>query len=240
VNTVRVFKRLESIEFRREINTALWVPAFDNAGQPDAGWSCRDHAGVVAMLLRCEGMQTFVVNGRAAFFGSERSTLVLTSHSWAFALELGVWDLSVKAEYAQNGMRVALSPVAGGRVSRHRGGRVHFTNDTAEFDALLGSDANAMGLRAVYLDESLDKITTTYVESPAVWINSPLTDRLIARYGRANYAGLVLHLRGIVDGTQMPLASRGQEGMWEALEKSYPSPEAKLLKLASVPIRDAP
>jgi hypothetical protein len=93
---------LYSEEFVEEIHHLLWQAPFNNKGAMDAGWNCRDHALIVALLLRNFGIPSFVCFGKMMLVtgpnGNERSLGdSVNPHSWNFIQEADWLDVSVRA-----------------------------------------------------------------------------------------------------------------------------------------------
>jgi hypothetical protein len=133
--------RLSSPALLRDLNRALWIDPFLNGDTVDAGWSCRDHAWVVAMVCLAEGVPAFVIHGVAGFVGtsatsSTRLRVVIEPHAWAAGEQVGYCDLSVKPEYPDpvGGGGVRLAAVVGNRFVGSIGNSVYLAKDRSDFD----------------------------------------------------------------------------------------------------------
>lgn len=210
-------RHLKNSTFRRELNTALWMPAFENQGVLDEGWSCRDHAWIVAALARSFGTESQVFHGRAVFAGPTARFMSLMDvqfHSWAGLAGMGFWDLSLRPNGNARGM--TLAPVVGNTFLPPFPGSVHIARDEADFQRqTAGLRAKPKVTTAIYWPVSNDVVALSSAVAARNLINSPLTDGLNEQFGQADYERLLLHLRQMLLGEQKPLASQGQTALWK-------------------------
>src|SRR5688500_7447143 len=88
---------MRDVLLRRELNTALWIEPLVNRGAFDAGWNCRDHAWVTALLACCTGLPGIVFRGGATFiskYGGVSMAVAVPNHAWAAVDRVGYVDLS--------------------------------------------------------------------------------------------------------------------------------------------------
>jgi len=95
--------KLTSDRFLREVRHFLWLEGHVNNGKYDAGWNCRDHGWLTAFLVKAAGLEPAMLHGEAAFVlrktASTSGILFLQDpHSWAGTVDLGIIDLSTRAE----------------------------------------------------------------------------------------------------------------------------------------------
>ena len=93
------------LELGKELHNLLWDDSgpTDRHGNADNGRSCRDHAFILGIALRCNGSEVAMQHGEAMFVGgpaganSPRGTLLQVHfHGWLVDNEQRITDLSVK------------------------------------------------------------------------------------------------------------------------------------------------
>lgn len=214
-------KALKNSTFRHELNTALWMSPFPNEGVLDQGWSCRDHAWIVAALAESYGVESRIFHGKALFTGprngkSKRIIMHVGRHSWAAIDGLGYYDLSLKPRNTEPCLE--LSPVIGNKFLPPFKGTVHIVNDADVYEQRVAQlRANTPATEAIYHCLRYDQIVPTSILPAHDAIQSPLTDWLIDRFGQADYVGLMRHLHKVIAGETTPLAPQGQEAIWQSV-----------------------
>ena len=84
-----------------EIHHFLWMKPFKNRGRRDEGWSCRDYAAMVGLLLQLHGIQSTVCTGKMMVMSGPTEDgrpcgLEANPHSWNLIEGFGHVDLSVR------------------------------------------------------------------------------------------------------------------------------------------------
>lgn len=226
--TFRVPLRIFNGEkFLRELHHFLWTPAQVIGDAVDAGWSCRDHALVVGILLESFGYKAMLAHGEALFVrgpSGKSPSVCFTQrpHHWLLVQEVGAMDLSVKPDFASGGeqIRFPLRTLFANQWHPRGKGRVIFINDAKAFaraeEALPQQRNHAT---AVYLTKEAEHIHEGHINYSAGWIGSALTGLLEAQYGNpvALYAALMLHLHAFVSGNAPSLADLSFGESWKRL-----------------------
>lgn len=217
-------KDLLSDRFLRELHHFLWTGPSVHGATTDAGWNCRDHAWVTALLARSLGHKPILLHGEALFVAgpngrSESVSVRQRPHSWVAMEKVGAIDLSVKPQsrVSGNDFRLPIACVfANAWIPRARGKAV-FTEDAA----VLTRAAEELPQRrnqvsAVYLINEAEDFHAGHLTRAAGWIGSPLTLYLDSLYGNPSdlYAALMLHLRAFLEGGAQSLTGLPFDEAW--------------------------
>src|SRR5688572_6667019 len=91
-----------------EVHRLLWMEPFHNRGVLDLGWSCRDHAFVVACLLRLTSTSTRLVHGKCMYVQGPEATSppcaigqechAVAGHTWLKSSDGKIMDVSPRLE----------------------------------------------------------------------------------------------------------------------------------------------
>lgn len=215
---------LYSDRFLREIHHFLWIGPSVHGETTDAGWSCRDHAWVTALLARSLGHKSILLHGEACFVvgPNERSVSISVHqrpHSWVIAEKVGAIDLSIKPDsrVSESDFRIPITGIfANAWIPRARG-KVFFLDDAAVF-ARAAEDLpqRRNQLSAVYLINEAEDLHAGHLTRAAGWIGSPLTLQLDSLYGNPSdlYAALMLHLRAFLEGDAQSLTGLPFDEAW--------------------------
>jgi hypothetical protein len=222
-------KDLLSDPFLRELHHFLWIGPSVHGATTDAGWSCRDHAWITALLARSLGHKPILLHGEALFVvgpngRSESVSIRQRPHSWIAMEEVGAIDLSVKPQSRVSGsdFRLPITCVfANAWIPRARG-KVAFIEDAAVFArAAEELPQRRNQASAVYLINEAEDFHAGHLTRAAGWIGSPLTLYLDSLYGNPSdlYAALLLHLRAFLDGDAQSLTGLPFEEAWRWLAR---------------------
>ncbi len=197
-------------KFLAELRALLWTKPIVNHGWFDGGWSCRDHAVVLAALLALDGHEPTIRHGKCTFvqgatadqppvgFGQEPTHPI--GHSW-LAIGAVNLDLSPQLNTPRQGWRPLKSiGVIGNRWLTEAGAsQVALTGTTTDYEHQIAIASHLTNeLRAIYLlerEEPFDRRMLTLG-----YVNSPLTDRIRRFAGELAYSNLVSHLDSVRQG----------------------------------------
>jgi hypothetical protein len=220
-------KDLLSDRFLREIHHLLWMAPSLAQDRMDAGWNCRDHAWVTALLLRSFGHRSTFFHGEAFFVRGQTGNAAGVSydqrpHTWIFVESVGAIDLSVKPAFSISGddFRIPISGVFANEAMPRGRSKAYFLTDAAAY-ARAAEDLpkRRNQVSAVYLLSEAEHLHEGHLTRAAGWIGSALTGRLHAAHGNPSdlYAALLLHLRSILDGSAASLSGLSFEQAWARL-----------------------
>ena len=219
-------KDLISTRFVREVHGFLWLDGALVDAVVDIGWSCRDHALVLGVLLGVLGYRAMLAHGRAAFgrqSGAREPVTVLQSpHQWVWLDGIGPVDLSIKPSFTSAGVdyRLDLAGVYGRECLPLGRGRVAVVNEADAFERALPQLAAERNHRtALYWMQEVEHVHGGHVTHSPGWIRSPLTGWLDDTLGdpAARYAALILHLEGFLQRARSSLVAGGAAEAWRRL-----------------------
>lgn len=220
-------RTLHSERFLREIHHLLWSASSLSGHVVDAGWNCRDHAWVMALLVRALGYEAVVIHGEAHFIkgpngNSGAVTYFQRPHTWLAVENVGAIDVSARATFQVGADRfqAAITCVfADAWLPRGRGNSYFFTDANAYARAVEELSGRRNQLSAVYLIQEAEQLHEGLLSRAAGWVGSPLTKRLGSIYGNPSdlYAALLLHLRAYLAGDAPSLSGLSVEESWARL-----------------------
>ena len=222
-------KDLLAGRFLREMHHFLWIGPSVHGATTDAGWNCRDHTWVTALLARSLGHQPVLLHGEALFVAgpngrAESVSVRQRPHSWVAMEKVGSIDLSVKPQSRVSGgdFRLPITCVfANAWIPRARGKAV-FIEDAAVFArAAEELPQRRNEVSAVYLINEAEEFHAGHLTRAAGWIGSPLTSCLDSLYGNPSdlYAALMLHLRAFLEGDAQSLTGLPFDEAWRWLAR---------------------
>ncbi len=222
-------RELHSDRFLRELHHFLWVGPSVHGEATDAGWSCRDHAWITALLAHSLGHKSVFFHGEACFVVGPNGRAASTSiqqrpHSWVVLDKVGAIDLSIKPENRVSGsdFRLPISCIFANAWMPRARGQVYFLEDAAVFvraaEELL---QHRNQISALYLVNEAEDLHAGHLTRAAGWIGSPLTLHLDSLYGNPSdlYAALLLHLRAFLDGDAQSLTGLPFDEAWRWLAR---------------------
>ncbi len=196
----------------------------------DAGWSCRDHAWVTALLAQSYGYRPALFHGEAFFAvgPNGKSAGVSVSqrpHSWVVVEDAGAIDLSVRPDVRINGgdFRLPITCVfADSWLPRDRGSVSVLYDARVYANAIEDLPQRRNTLSAMYLVNEAEWFHAGLVTRAAGWIRSPLTQQLGATHGEPSdlYAALALHLRAFIEGEAQSLTGLPHAEAWHRLSRA--------------------
>ncbi len=216
---------LASEPFRQELHHLLWIDPLINKGVRDEGWSCRDHALVVAALAAIRGHAAVAISGSVGFVqgpvGDQRPVgRNIGPHWWLMIESMGTCDFSPRLiktrelpEWGdwQDAFLLGSAYVPAGTIA------YAMTPHEPTFQAAFAAATNQEGVRtALYLRKAAEPLGLAQFERARDWINSPLTDRLKQRFPLRKdiYLRAVLHLDDFIKGAAASLRGLPQMQAW--------------------------
>lgn len=223
-------REFSSERFLREIHHFLWIDPQRVGDSLDAGWSCREHALVLGLLVESFGHRTLLVHGEAFFARGASGKSASTSfsqkpHNWVLVQDVGAIDISIKPDFDNAGdrFRLPLNCIFANEWLPRGRGRVFFVDDAGVFAraaAELPQQRNHA--TAVYLTREIEHLHYGHITHSAGWAGSALTSLLDAQYGNPSdlYAALMLHLRAFVLGDAPGLSKLSFHASWAELARA--------------------
>lgn len=210
----------------REIHHFLWIEPIISAEVVDAGWSCRDHAWLTALLAHSLGCRPTLFHGEAFFVKARTKRSGTISyyqrpHSWVVVEGVGAIDLSINPDFIISGDHFQIpikcifsdqcQPVGRKKVFFCHQGNADVYSRAIEYPEKLSTE-----VAAIYLIKEAEQFHAGHIQRAAGWIGSPLTVRLDAVYGNPSdlYAALLLHIRAFIEGRAPGLSGLPQEESW--------------------------
>jgi hypothetical protein len=235
---------LISDRFLLELHHLLWVdPSFAGA-TVDAGWNCRDHAWLTALLVRSLGHNPLLFHGEAHFIKGPNGTSSSHSyyqrpHTWIAVENVGAIDLSIKPEFSIFGddYRLPITCVFANEWIPRGKSKASFLDDALAFArAMEELPRRRNQVSAIYLTQDAEQLHAGHLTFAAGWIGSPLTKRLDAIYGNPSdvYAALLLHMRSFLNGDVPGLSALSFEDAWSRLAVTRSGAIARARQLMEV------
>lgn len=222
-------KDLASPRFLREIHHLLWIEPTLHGTTVDAGWNCRDHAWLTAIIARLLGHRPALVHGEACFVnaqGGPRGACRFRQnpHTWIHVDGVGAVDLSVRPRFTVSGDEYRMTfkcLFAGDCLPRGRG-RACVLENPDLYASVVESPSSIGPVVAVYLLREAEEIHPGLLSRVAGWIRSPLAERLGARYGNPSdlYCALLLHLCAFLGRAATSLAGLAFDEAWSRIAKT--------------------
>ncbi len=214
--------------FKKEINHLLYANSQTGSdGEFDAGWNCRDHALVMALMLKsgdnypkiASGKCMFVqgpVAGNAAFVIGQEDHYK-SGHNWLIHSKFGLIDVSPSLQSREHRFRALFNgifnrvwlPLGKERAS------VVVCRDPHDYVVEIEKANHAMAhSTAVYLHLGEQEVTEKLIESPFKFLNSRFSTEIKSRFGSDFYPAVAKHLHDFVVGKKNSLMSQGRVKAW--------------------------
>lgn len=222
-------KDLASPRFLREIHHVLWIEPTLLGTTVDAGWNCRDHAWLTAIIARLLGHRSALVHGEACFVNARggprgASRFRQNPHTWIHVDGVGAVDLSIRPQFTVAGdeYRMAFKCLFAGDCLPRGRGRACVLENPDLYASVVESPSSTGPVAAVYLLREAEEVHQGLLSRAAGWIRSPLAERLGARYGNPSdlYCALLLHLCDFLGRTATSLAGLSFDDAWSQLAKT--------------------
>ena len=221
--------------FKKEINHLLYSNGVTGSdGEYDAGWNSRDHALVMALMLKsgdnypriASGKCMFVqgpVAGNAAFrMGQENQQN--GGHNWLVHAKFGHMDVSPSLLSKEHRFREPFNGIFN-RVwlppGKERVSVVVCDNPRDYEEAIENAGHKMAHSSAVYLHMDDTEVTGKLITSPFKFLNSRFSVEIKSRFGADFYPAVAKHLQNFVVGNRDSLISLGRLQAWGAVVDQY-------------------
>lgn len=235
--------------FLREIHHLLWIDPFINKKKRDAGWSCRDHALILAGVGQLRGLESNLVSGAAQFIqgpttGHPPFGLFVDPHTWVNFDGLGTFDISITfAQTPKFSKSADWEPfrVIGSKIDPRGQLGYILTRDASRFESFGNMASHEENKRvAIYLEAKREPFDPKTLLDAFGWCNSPLTIRIqkIIKKNTALYPKAIMHLSDFLDGRAESLTRLPQMSAWKKIASERDESAQQVLdamKAASYP-----
>ena len=192
-NQIDKTRMMGTAAFKKEINHLLYSNSYTGSdGEFDAGWNCRDHSLVMALMLK-------------------------SGDTWLLHSKFGVIDVS--PDLLSKGHRFR-DPFNGifNRVWLPQGIErvsVVLCNDPGQYEKLIEKARRSMShSTAVYLHLDDQEVTEKLIKSPFKFLNSRFSTEIKQRFGSDFYPAVAKHLHNYVLGKSNSLISVARLKAW--------------------------
>jgi hypothetical protein len=224
----------------RDLHRLLWIPGLVNRGEPDGGWSCRDHAAILGALLALHQVPADLAHGRCMFVqgatsgrspsGIGQELGQASGHTWLEIAGAGIVDLSpnLAPDPPQRGWyNLDFAGIVFDRWRPAGAGQVIRCSTAAEYSRQIALASHLEdGVVALYLEERRSAFDPLLLVTRTM-IDSPQCDRVFDKYGPSAYVSVVLHLRDLLLGEAPPVGGVSQSKAWSTVLSRYPDPLAE-------------
>ena len=227
-NKIDQSRMMGTSSFKKEINHLLYSDGHTSSdGELDPGWNCRDHALVMALLLKSGDNYPKIANGKCMFVQgpiSGNPSLEIgqesgysSGHNWVIHSKFGHIDVNPTLQLKHhrfsapfNGVfnRVWLPP-GKDRVS------VVVCDSPADYESEIQKATHAMShSTAVYLHLDDLEVSEEMIKSPFKFLNSRISNEIKKRFGPDFYIAVARHLHGYMLGKKNSLVGQARLKAW--------------------------
>lgn len=217
--------------FKKEINHLLHSASFTSSGgEIDQGWNGRDHALVMALMLKSADGYPKIASGKVMFvqgpvagnaaFGIGQPESYKIGHSWLLHAKFGNIDLSPSLHTREHSFREPLNGIFN-RVWLPPGKErtsVEMADDplvyAAKIDKAMQKQAHST---AVYLHTDDFEVTEKLLESPFKFLGSRFSTEIKNRFGADFYPAVAKHLHDFVVGKADSVTGLAKIQAWGAV-----------------------
>jgi hypothetical protein len=229
-------RRMGTSAFKNEINHLLHTQGhMGTDGVFDPGWNSRDHALVMALLLKRSGTYPKITTGKCRYvqgpylknssFGIGQKDDYGIDHNWVVDQKFGLIDISPLLESKNHLFRATFNGIFG-QVWLPQGKervKVVVCHDSSAYEQEIDKAGRLNGLStAVYKQVSDKEVTDQMVESPFKFLRSHLSVEIKKRFGSAFYPAVAHHLQGFMRGERDSLKSVEKLKAWGTLLDDFP------------------
>jgi hypothetical protein len=229
-------RRLGTSAFKEEINHLLHTqhhPGSD--GEQDQGWNCRDHALVMAMMLKRAGTYPKIATGKCMYvqgpylknnsFEIGQKGDYSGNHNWVIDQKFGVIDVSPNLESKQHRFRAAFNGIYGQVWLPQAKERVKVVvcHDSNTYEQEIDKANRLNGLStAVYMHVGELQVSDQVIETPFKFLRSALSAEIKKRFGAGFYPAVAKHLHGFMLGKRDSLKHLEKLKAWGVLLDDFP------------------
>ena len=223
--------------FKKEINHLLYSQGYTgNDGELDAGWNCRDHALVMALMLKSGDTYPKIANGKCMFvqgpysgnaaFGIGQEAHHVSGHNWLVHAKFGLIDVSPSLEASHHRIRAPFNGIFN-RVWLPPGkekAKVVLCDEPHEYEQEINKASKAYGhSTAVYMHLDDLEVTEKLIKSPFKFLNSRFSTEIKKRFGSDFYPAVANHLQHYILGERNSLLSLGNLKAWGTVVDEFPA-----------------
>jgi hypothetical protein len=223
-------EKVTTDKFLAELHHLLWTEPFDNEGNRDEGWNCRDHAFITGLVLQLLKQRCAVMYGKAYFIQgptTEQPGIGLEQkiHAWLGLDGQGFMNLSPRLTRCSNSLWRPWGLKYIARNTCSPDGTFEFARSEDDYAQRFERAAEQADTRtAIYCGKGYDNIDREFAENAFKFIDSPLTKRLSEKYADDLYLKGAIHLFKLVRGDTKSLQQRSQDDAWEEIARLPGSP----------------
>jgi len=234
-NQIDKSRMMGTSAFKKEINHLLYSNSHTGIdGELDWGWNCRDHALVMARLLKSGDHYPKIVNGKCMFvqgpvagnaaFAIGQENYHKSGHNWLVHSKFGLIDVSPSLQTKQHRFRESFNgvfnrvwlPPGKNRVS------VVLCHDPQDYETEIRKARRAMAhSTAVYLHLDELEVTEKLLKSPFKFLNSRFSTEIKSRFGSGFYPAVAHHLHDFMLGKRDSLMSLGRLKAWGSVVDEF-------------------
>ncbi len=234
-NMIDQSRMMGTAAFKKEINHLLYSTSFTGSdGEFDPGWNSRDHALVMALMLKSGDTYPKIANGKCMFvqgpvagnaaFTIGQESHYKSGHGWIVHSKFGLIDvsptlLSKKHRFREpfNGVfnRVWLPP------GKERTSVVVCDNPIDYEKEIENASRKMAHSTAVYLQLDDSEVTEKMIESPFKFLNSRFSTEIKSRFGPDFYPAAAKHLHDFMLGKADSLMSQARIKAWGTVVDGY-------------------
>jgi hypothetical protein len=202
-------RRMGTSAFKKEINHLLHARGHIEGNDGfNTGWNSRDHALVMALLLKRKGTFPKIASGKCMYLqgpylryssigvGQEHDHV--GGHSWVVDPTFGLIDVSPVLQIKKRKLRATFDGVFG-RVWQPTGKdrvRVVVCDDADTYEQETEKATRLTGqTTAVYVHLEDFEVTDSLIESPFKYLNSDISEEIKKRFGAEFYPAVASHLQ---------------------------------------------
>lgn len=234
-NNIDKTRVMGTAAFKKEINHLLYSNSYTGGdGEFDPGWNSRDHALVMALMLKGPDGYPKIAGGKAMFvqgpvagnaaFSIGQQVDDRSGHSWLLHARFGIIDVSPSLQTREHRFREPFNgvfnrvwlPPGKGRTS------VELVDDpvvyAGEIDKALHKQAHST---AVYLHLDETEVTDKLIESPFKFLGSRFSVEIKSRFGANFYPAAARHLHDFVVGKSDSLTGLARIQAWGAVVDAF-------------------
>jgi len=227
-NQVDKSRMMGTAAFKKEINHLLYSNSITgNDGEFDAGWNCRDHSLVMALMLKSGDNYPKIANGKCMFvqgpvagnaaFRIGQEDYYKSGHNWLVHSKFGLIDVSPTLQSKEHRFREAFNGIFN-RVWLPPGkerASVVVCHDLHDYAEEIEKASHAMShSTAVYLHLDEQEVTEKLIDSPFKFLNSRFSTEIKSRFGSDFYPAVAKHLHDFVLGRSNSLISLARVKAW--------------------------
>lgn len=234
-NVIDKTRMMGTAAFKKEINHLLYSNSFTTSdGEFDPGWNSRDHALVMALMLKSGDKYPKIAHGKCMYvqgpvsgnaaFGIGQEDYYKSGHSWLVHSKFGLIDVSPALQSKDHHFREPFNGVFN-RVwlppGKERANVVVCLDPDDYAEEIEKANRKMAHSTAVYLHLSEVEVTEKLIESPFKFLNSRFATEIKSRFGTDFYPAVAKHLHDFVLGKAESLMSLGRVKAWGAVVDEF-------------------